>query len=242
MKIEQYPFFQEVAAFSNKDQYSNWLWEVLCTLNSPLTTKRQHALGIFLNETTDWGDVGEGLKAIYHRLEKDTQQPLFRQSIGNVLAEHGNAEDTPLKACKDLIYLTAGVRAIESVGAFVPTIGNGLLGRRYPDSLFDAIGVLKLLAPAPEVKETTSQLIESANFDNGFILEATGILVRCDPTQALILLDKFTPRFTDLREKVRILGGKEWEAYLKVTDDLAGRIQRLNPAIDPAITRGILLG
>lgn len=182
MKIEQYIFLQEAAAFSNKDQYSNWLWKMLCTLYSPSTTDRRDDLRTFLNETTDWGDVGAGLEGIYNKLKKDTQQPLFRQSIGDALVEYGNAENTPLQACKDLIYLTAGVRARESVGAFVPTIGNGLLGKRYPDSLFDAIGVLRLLAPASEVKETTFQLIESANFDNRFILEAIGILVKCDPT------------------------------------------------------------
>lgn len=234
--VEQYNFFQEVTTFTTKGQFSDWIWRTLNAQYSPSTTGRQDEFRKFLIDTEQEAIV-TGLEAIYDKLEKDVQQPLFRQSIGDVLASHGNAENTPPEVCEDLIYLTAKVRAVESLDALVPTIGNGLLGQKHPDSWFSAIGVLKLLAPAPEVKQAMSKLIDGANFDNGYILEAVGILVKCDPTQTPVLLSNFAPRLADLREKTKALGGDEWKAYLEGTDDLTNTIRKYSPAVKLALIK-----
>lgn len=59
---------------------------------------------------------------------------------------------------------------------------------------------LKQLSPAPQVQETMAKITEASYFDEGYLLAAVGILVKCDPPRSEILLSDFGPRVTNLRK------------------------------------------
>lgn len=220
---------QRVLAFTERDQFSEFIWEALKTQYPP-TKYEQNPFRQFLLGTGEESTVS-GLNTLHYKLEKDAQKLLFRQAIGDVLRQHGNAEDTPYGVCRDLIYLIGKVRAVESVDALVPTVGYGLLGKKHPDLLYDIIPNLSVLSHAPEVEQTMSELIGSPNFDNRCIFVAVGLLVDCNPAQTPGILEKFAPHFADLRKKAQVLDGKEWEAYLDAAKNLTATITRYNPAV-----------
>lgn len=240
--IEQYEFFKEIASFAEQGQFSNWMWATLDSIYNPSTTGERNEFRNFLSESKSLYSPQEALSVIYEALEKDSQKLPFRKSIGDVLTTHGNAEGTPPEACKDLIYLISSVRAVESLYALVPTIGNGLLGQQQPDFLFVTMACLKSLAPAPEAQFVTLELVNSHNFDDGYLLEAIGILAECDLSKIPSLSIDFTPRLKNFRKTVEKLGGEEWNAYLDVANEVIGEIQRRNPVANLDTIRAAFFG
>lgn len=232
---------QEVTQFKNREEASAWLWRTL-----KLHYKLQIRDVKDDRDFRDFWDVHnaptEGIGNIYHDLRTEDQKLYFRQAIGDCLSQHENEKDVPLDIRRDLIYLIGETKAVESLGAFLPTIGNGFLGKEHPEVWYDVISNLMTFHPSPQVQETVFQLANSSNFDDGYILEIIGILVRCDPSTVSDLLSLFQPRLEKLRQNCKNLGGKEWTAYCGGVEDFVAKIKRLNSNLDPTAINKMLLG
>lgn len=153
---------------------------------------------------------------------------MFRQAIGDILQEHGNNKDAPLTALRDLIYLISIIKAVESLGSLLPTVGNGFLGKRHPDILYDVLANLQMFAPSPQIYELMLNLMNSENFDDGYLFTAIKILVSCEPSHASDLVDTLSPRLSKLKQGVINLNDeKEWSAFCEVANDCAQHITAL---------------
>ncbi len=119
----------EIAQLGSKDALSNWLWHTLQLHYFPKLRNEKEQI-----DFKDYWRVHdapiEGMRNIYCALRSEEQKLWFRQSIGEELTKHANDKDVPLDMLRDLIYLTAATRAVESVGVFLPLIGNGPLGKK----------------------------------------------------------------------------------------------------------------
>lgn len=230
---------QETTHF-NKKTFSDWIWEAAQSPYVPPTTREGKQFMNFLSETEKESPV-IGFTAIYQQLETETQKLHFRESIGDNLLKHGNEEDAPAGALEDLIYLIGTTNAVESLNALLPTVGNGLLGKRNPDYLYHTIAALKSLKPSPQIQETMSQLTDSSNFDDGYLFEAIGIMSKCVPHKTFEFLLRFQLRLTKLRQDIIGLGSDvEWSAYKDCEDDLIETIQLLNPTYEPKTIEELL--
>lgn len=232
---------QEITRFQEGEEVSSWLWHTLELHYSPQIRNEK--------ERQDFEDFWgvhdapvEGIGNIYANLQTEKHKLLFRQSIGNVLTQHADDKDAPPDALRDLIYLISTTKAVESLNSLVPTIGNGSLGKKHPEYLYETLAVLMDLSPSPEAQATTSQLVDCPNFDDGYIFSAIGILAQGDPSNVFNLLARFQPRIESLRQTVRDLGGAEWTAFTDCLDDLIVKILRIDSKADTNTIKQIFLG
>lgn len=232
---------QEVAQFHEKEKVSNWLWHTLQLYYAPQTRSETER-----DDFREFWDVHDNsvsaIGHIYYGLQTEEQKLLFRQGIGNTLTQLAEDKDaSTLAMLRDLIYLIARTKAVESVNALVPTV-NGLVGKTHPDILSDAMATLQYLSPSPEVQTTTKQLVDNPNFDNGYILTVIEILAQCEPSDILNLLTRFQPRINKLRIQCKELGGNEWDVFLKGAENLIEKLQKLKPTINTDEARKIIFG
>lgn len=232
---------QEVTQLHKKEEFSNWLWHTLQLHYMPQVRNEK--------ERKDFGDFwnahdspGSAIGNIYHDLQTEEQKLSFRQAIGDALIKHANDEKAPPNALRDLIYLIPRMKAVESLRALIPAIGNGPLGKKHPEYLYDTMAAVGALSPSPETQVTINQLVDSPNFDDGYIFEAIGILAKCEPSNILNLLVRFKPRINSLRQKVKALDEKERTAFYLVAERLIVTIQRVSPTINPDELRKIIFG
>lgn len=197
----------------NRKGFADWLWRGLSKFYSLPPSDRALAfdyVGYFIMQQES---ICEGLARTYEEYVPKSKQMMFRQAIGDVLLERGNMDNAPVDAFRDLIYLTIRINATEPLSALLPTVGNGLLGKRDPEIFYGTIAALKSLMPSAQVYETTYHLIGSANFDDGYLIEAINVLVECEPSRATDIVSKLVSRLKRLQNVTKKLGGDEWTAF-----------------------------
>lgn len=218
-------------AFKDLDQaeFADWLSRGLqsfYTTPKPVGLDVFDGLGVLID---DFDSVSEGLAYIYNTLCPDNKRIKFRRAIGNVLRRHTNSSNFAREAFRDLIVLIGRIKATESLNALMPTLGASSLGKRYPGLFFEAIAVLKALAPETSAYRTMSRLIDSANFTEGYIFEATSVLVECEPSQTVKIVIKYEPRMTQLRNICTQKSDEDWEAFCEAADNWAQHLLMIGP-------------
>jgi len=78
-----------------------------------------------------------------------------------------------------------------------------------------------------------------ANFDDGYLFGAIGVLVECDPSKTPDLLSSFQSRLDKLRQSTNP-DRVEWDAFCKGANDLIEKIHHLNPTVNPNAIRQII--
>ena len=205
--------------------FAEWLWVSLQSFYISSFSKGGNKHIRLLIEEQE--SVCEVLVYIYEKCVPNTKQLMFRQAIGDVLREHGDDKDAPISAFQDLIYLVARIRAAEPLSALLPTVGNGLLGKRQPSLLYETFAVLKSFTPSPQIYEMVYDLISSVNFDEGYLFEAIKILIDCEPSHASDIINAIKPRLVELRQTVN-LDEKEWIAFCEAANNCAQHISALS--------------
>lgn len=236
--LTHYAVVKQAVACNDRNDFSQWLGETLLDYHIHPRNKPSD-LSMLL--TRDQSSI-EGLNAIYSRaLETAPQQLAFRQAIGDVILELGIKKETPPPLLEDLIYLTGMVCAVESVHAFPSLLASCPAGEVQKDLLFRIMANLKQLSPTPQVQETVTEITAAPYFDNRYLFEAINILAECNPERTFEYLASFQPQITRFRETVKILGGREWDAYCEVVERLTKDLEKYNPTIDLTAVKKMLL-
>jgi hypothetical protein len=224
-----------IKAFEQFDRkmFADWLWRGFLSFYDPppSETKRIHAFGPFGLIIRQQESIIDGLARVYEKYVPKSRKLMFRQAIGDVLREQGNNADAPLPALEDLIYLIARIKATEALDALPPAVGNGFLGERQSAILYDTLSTLGSLAPSSQVYEVVSELINSANFNDGYLFEAIKILVECRPLHVAAIILSLEHRLTKLRQITQQLGGDEWVAFCEAARDCAKHVLALRTDI-----------
>jgi hypothetical protein len=222
---------QNPLAKFDREQYADWLWRGLQAFYETPAERayafEPHGLLIVQQES-----VCEGLAQVYGEYVPQRKKLMFRRAIGDVLREQANNHEAPIDACRDLIYLLARIRANESLGALLPAVGNGFVGKRLPAILYETFAALRLLAPSWQAYEAARDLAYSANFDDGYLFEATKVLIECEPSRVAEIVLEFEPRLSKLREDCKRLGdhdGDEWTAFCEAANDWAQYLLTFGP-------------
>jgi hypothetical protein len=213
----------------DREQYADWLWRGLRAFYSRKPAERIGAfdhVGLIIAQQDS---VCEGLTRVYEEYVPESRKLSFRRAIGDVLREQTNNQDAPIEAFQDLIYLIMRIRASESLGSLLPAVGNGLVGRRQPEIFYETLAALRLLAPSAQAFEVARGLVVSANFDDGYLFEATKVLVECEPSSVSAIVLEFEPRLSELRQACLELGGDEWIAFCEGANDWAEYLLTLGP-------------
>lgn len=209
--------------FSNFDrqQFADWLWRGLYSFyNAPLPDRGStfdNAGHIIL----EYESICEGLAVVYEELVPSNRQLAFRQAIGDVLREKSGDNSELVQAFQDLIYLIIRIKAYESLSSLLPSVGNGVIGKQYPEILYETIAALASLAPSDYAYKTATNLINSANFDDGYLFEAIKVLVECKPNDTAKVVLNLEPRLTQLYIRTKQLGGDEYKIFCDVAKDWA---------------------
>lgn len=202
----------------DREAYADWLWRGLFKFyTSPSSNGEAFAPVCSLIRQQE--TLSEGLAQVYEEYISADKQLLFRQAIGDVLRDHSNIETVPMVAFQDLIYLIARIRAIESLGALLPTVGSGLLGKQHPEILYDSFSILKYLAPSSSAFDTVFALVNSSNFDDGYLFEAMSVLIECEPSRTSEIVLRLEPRITQLRKDIWTLDDEERAAFCEAADE-----------------------
>lgn len=223
------PSKKNALAQFDREQYADWLWRGLRAFYNAQSASRVRAfdhVGLIIAQQDS---VCEGLAHVYEEYVPESRKLLFRRAIGDVLREQANNQDAPITAFQDLIYLLVRIRANESLGALLSAVGNGLVGKRHPAIFYETLAVLRSLAPSAHAFETARGLVVSANFDDGYLFEATKVLVECEPPSVSGIVLEFEPRLSKLRQACLELGGDEWIAFCEGANDWAEHLLTLGP-------------
>ncbi len=201
--------------------FADWLWTGLRKFYTSSPSDRKSVFRPFDAFIAHQESLSKGIAIVYQERIPDDRKLMFRRAIGDVLREHANDLDAPIPAFQDLLYVLLRTKAVESLSSLIPAVGNGLLGRRYPDILYETFTVLKSLAPSAHVYDTTLELINCINFDDGYIFEAMKVLIECEPPRAASTILLFESRLSRLRKETLALGGDEWDAFCYAANDWA---------------------
>jgi hypothetical protein len=210
---------REIFSQFDRDEFANWLWNGLRSLYASRPSDRVNAFQHVGWQILQYESVDKGLARFYEEYVPDSRQLLFRQAIGDVLRRHANDHDAPLDAIRDLIYLITRIKADESLSALYPTVCNGYLAEQYPGILYDAITILRSRAPSEKAYKTASNLIDCANFEDGYLFEAIKVLVECEPSYVSRILIKYEERLSKLFRDVKDKGGDEWVAFCNAANE-----------------------
>lgn len=202
----------DIAKF-NKQQYADWLWRGLVSVYSKPISDRGDTFDGWGYIILQQGSIFEGLQHIYEEYIPPSRQLIFRSAIGDVLRNHANESGISFSVIQDILYLLGVVKAVESLDALLPTIGNGQIGRNNPRIFYQTLAVLNQLIPSSQVKKTTQGLIRSRNFNKGDIFEAVKILVKCDPISAVDMILNNANKMRDVFLQSYKNSGKEWKAF-----------------------------
>jgi len=194
----------DLSRFSSKEMLAKWLWTELCSYR----LKKGILYSLNIEMRMPFESPVYAFVYVYRECIPIERQTMFREAIGDVLLGWGNNENAPIGAIEDIVYLIMAIEAPEPLSAFLPTVGNGSLGRRHPDILFSVMTCLRSLSPSLAAHETTLGLIASENFDDGYLFEAIKILTKCDPSQVAPVIEELRPRLIKLGERVRASGDK----------------------------------
>jgi hypothetical protein len=182
--------------------------------------------------------ITEGVAQIYEDYVPESSKLPFRQAIGDVLREPNPEKMVSAEAVEDLIYLTSRIKAYEVLESFVPVIERKDVGPE--EMLFPMIGVLKLMSPSDEVYKTTRELIDSLNFDEGYLFEALNIISKCSSADTLPALNEFLPRLEKLKSECRELGNDDWAAYKEAAAAFSSDVFNRAPEDQKAEVKKIL--
>jgi hypothetical protein len=209
--------------------FADWLWRGLLSFYSSSLSEKINAFDEYGPLIVQQETVSEGLAQVYEAFIPRTRQLIFRQAIGDVLRDHANGQGVPQDAFQDLIYLIARIRATESLDALLPSVGNGALGRLFPGILYEALSVLRLLAPSNYAKDVALQLVDCSNFDDGYLFEAIKVIIECNPIDTTKTILRLHKRLNLLRNYSLEHGGEEWNAFQFAANDFAQTILTLAP-------------
>lgn len=212
-----------------REEFADWLWRGLKSFYSSTPSDKNDAFDDFGHIILQQESVCEGLACVYENYVPESKRLLFRQAIGDVLREQGRSNKELINAFSDLIYLIARIDAYESLSAFFPIIGNGPMGKENPDVFFDVFAVLRSLTPSDHAYKTAFDLINSANFDDGYLFEAIKVLIDCKPSKAAQSILFLEPRLSQLRKDVRELESDEWITFCEVANDWVQYVLKLSP-------------
>lgn len=213
----------------DREQFADWLRRGLQAFYKFPPSDRAMAFEFVGLHIVQQLSVSAGLAFVYENFVPRANQLKFRQAIGDVMRKFANDATVPKAAFSDLIYLIMRIRASESLNALFPVVGNGLIGKKYPDVLYEAITALRSLAPDTAAYDTARNLINSTNFDDGYLFEATKVLVECEPSQTSKVVLDFEPRLSELHQRTHRLGCNEWSEFCEAADDWACDILKLKP-------------
>lgn len=214
-------FFKQLFALYDREKFADWLWRGLHSFYTVSPVERATTFDNAGHLILQYESICEGIAAIYEDFVPANKQLSFRQAIGDVLREKSADHSDLLPAFQDLIYLIIRLKANESLSALLPTVGNGVLGQRYPDILYETITALGSLAPSDYAYKTAFNLIDSANFDDGYLFEAIKVLVECKPSDTAKIVLTFEPRLTQLYMKTKHIGGVEFKVFCDAAEDWA---------------------
>ncbi len=150
---------------------------------------------VYHNVARDYDSIPDFLGLIYDRFFSDSGKKMFREAIGDLLDSQINKTELTTKACNDLIYLIPTVSAEESLDSLVSFVGE--VKSRKVD-LYATIAVLRYFKSSEKVYEATERLANSSNFDEGYLFEIIGILVKKRPSDTRDIIRKFEPRVKKL--------------------------------------------
>lgn len=205
----------------DRKKFADWIWRGLQAFYTVPPAKRaatfDNAGGLILQ----YESVCEGIAAIYEKFVPANKQLSFRQAIGDVLREKSPDYSDLFPAFQDIIYLIIRLKATESLSALLPTVGSGVLGKQHPDILYETITALRYLAPSENSYKITSKLIDSVNFDDGYLFEAMKVLIECKPDYTANIVLELEPRLTQLYKKTKDIGEDEFKIFCGVAEDWA---------------------
>lgn len=214
-------FLEQLFAQYDREKFADWIWRGLLSFYTVSPAERaatfDNAGGLILQ----YESVCEGLAVIYEDFVPANKQLSFRQAIGDILREKSHDYSDLFSVFQDLIYLIIRLKANESLSALLPTVGNGVLGKRYPGLLYETITALGSLAPSDYAYKTAFKLIDSVNFDDGYLFEAMKVLIECKPDDTAKIVLKLEPRLTQLYWKTKHIGRDEFKIFCDTAEDWA---------------------
>lgn len=214
-------YFEKLFEPYDRQQFADWLWQGLYSFYNKPRSDRGATFNNAGSIILEHESVCEGIAYIYEKLVPANGQLAFRQAIGDVIREKSNNYSDYVQAFQDLIYLIIRIEANESLSSLLPTVGSGVFGRQHPKVLYETISALASLSPSEYAYETASDLIDSANFDDGYLFEATKILVECKPNDAAKIVLRFEPRLTQLFAITNRIGGNEYKVFCEAAENWA---------------------
>jgi len=225
---------KEQLADFDREAYADWIWRGLNNYYSESSIdEKMYSFDLFGSYIVEQESITEGIACVYEDYVPQSKQLLFRQAIGDVLRKQEKVNavaDPPIpkEAIRTLFYLIDRIRANEALDSFIPSIGNGSIGRKYPDLFYTAIAVLKSLAPMNFVYQTAETLINSRNFDDIYLFETVRVLIKCHSEKILEILLRYEPRLSELRKEI-LNDEKERDDFQEFLEDWAQFILSLVP-------------
>ena len=218
---------REILAKFDREQFADWMWRGLKSFYTSAISERRDSFDgagmlVVQSETPT-----EGLAIIYEECVPELGQLQFRQAIGDVLRIYGNDEDNFGPAFNDLIYLISRIKANESLSALLSTVGSGRLGKLHPEFFYSTFAVLRSLAPSTQAYNTALQLVNSKNFDEGYLFETLNVLVACEPHRVSEILLSFSARLNDLQNQVIKMDENEIDAFNRAAHNWANHTLRI---------------
>ena len=169
----------------------------------------------------------EYLGDVFEKSVPGNKRKIFCKAIGDVFRGNANNPEFPQEGFLDLIYLTSRLKTREPLEALASSVGYGTISKRDSKILDSTLSVILSFPPSKEVGNTMNVLIESPNFDNGYIFTATEILIKCNPLQVAEIVQKYKPRMLKLRDESRELGGDEWNTFKSVSKQWVKALSRI---------------
>jgi len=214
-------YFRKLFKQYDREKFADWFWRGLYSFYNAPASKRGESFDEAGRIILEYESICEGLAIIYEEFVPPKKQLAFRQAIGDVIREKSNDYSEMVHAFQDLIYLIIRIKASESLSSLLPTVGSGVFGQQHPEVLYETITALASLAPSDYAYKTASTLIDSANFDDGYLFEAIKVLVECKPSDAAKIVLKFEPRLTQLYTSTKKIGGVEFKVFCEAAEDWA---------------------
>jgi len=167
--------------------------------------------------------VSVTLVYVYQEFMSAPVRALFRKALGDLLRRYCNDPSAPIQVFQDLICLIAATKATESLDALYPVLGNGGIGKRHPEIIYEAIAIL---APAIGDYKKMTELMESQNFkEEIYLTKVIKVFAKCNRSLAIEIVQRYISIFQfRYGEDVR----KATEELYKV---LANKINDLTQAL-----------
>lgn len=167
-------------------------------------------------------------------------QERFRVGLVDLL-RHASANDFSAQGMADIVYLIGMTQSFRGLEALVDVLDAGGWTRKHPHLVYDALSVLKMFPSSVEAYRATERLATSASFQDDFVFDAYGILLRCRPANWATSLNLLMQRFSRLVQQIEHHGSREQRDLLVVREQkVAKQLRALVPLADIARRLGEL--